>query len=395
MPKQKKLQRRLSSLQAKTQKVQGKVGQTALSTGPSAPGLASLAVSDTQSPMTVPTGQSGDMQLPSTEPDFTGQAGDMQLPTTGLSDAGSTPLTTEDLIGQFQTQADEANRMNEERYTQGLGIHEQIVGMFGPESQFGAGYMDQYQRERDRQLATQEQNMISRGLYNTSSATGMASDYEQRVGVPFRMQLADMQMTKQAEALQGQAGFIERREDTPPDPALMANLVSQAEARPDEVDTTGTGGTGGEGGDATGAASYFTGGGSAPSYAGGGISGSQYRMEAKRQRVIEQKSKQIGTLNNRLRTKQKQLTKLPAGDPKRDKVEDQVAQLEGKLAEAQDILDENADPIVDSGVFASEQTRRREAAKKAEDEKGRMGISLGLQYGESYADFKSRQRAFG
>lgn len=390
MPNQKRLAQRLTSLQAKTQKIQGKLGQTALGTGPSAPGLTSL-VDPAAGTLT------GDMQPPT--PDLSGQAGDMQPPVSALpTDPGvsPTPLTTQGLVGQFQEQADEANRMNELRYQQGLGIHEQIVGMFDPESTYGAGFMDQYQREKERQLATQEQGMISRGLYNTTTAVGMESDYEQRVGVPMRLQMADLMMSKQAEALSGQAGFIERREDIPPDPALMANLVTAAESRPDETGGMAAGEGGAE--DVAGAASYFTGGGAAPSYAGGGISNAQYRMEAKRQRIIEQKTKQTATLDKRLRNKNKQLSKLPAGDPKREKMEDQIAQLEDKLTEAQDILDENADPIVESGIFAAEQQRKKEKIQEYNQAKkaamtgtgslgGRIMPSIGGGWGTSFGAF--------
>lgn len=361
MPNQKRLTQRLTALQAKTQQIQNKLGQTSRDTGSSAQGLTSLI-----------DPAIGAMDINTSTTNITDQAGDMQPPITTLpvdQDVGSSPLTTQELVGQFQTEADEAKRMNELRYKQGLGIHEQIVNMFGPDSTYGAGFMDQYQREKERQLASQEQQAISRGLYNTTTALGAESDYEQRVGVPMRLQLADLMMTKHADALSGQAGFIERREDIPPDPALMANLVSQAEARPEDIEKVGTSGGGETGEGTTGSASYFSGGTGAPSYAGGGISSTQYRMEAKRQRIIETRTKQVTTLNNRLRTKNKQLGKLGPNDPKRERLEDQITQLEEKLTEAQDILDENADPIVESGIFASEQKRLREIQKKAKKER--------------------------
>jgi len=283
---------------------------------------------------------------------------------------GSTPLTTQDLVGQFQTQADEARAANEARYGQGLGIYDQIISMFQPGGGFGAGQTEQYERTKEQALATQQQQAITSGLGNVTTQLGAESAYEQRVGVPFRLQLADLVTERLTGAMGQKAGFIERREDEPPSPELLANLVTQAEAGPVAGEGVATEGEEGAAA-ATGAASYFTGGaGGVPSYAPGGqISGTQYRMEAKRQRIIEQKTKQTTTLNNRLRNKNKQLVKLGPDDPKRERLEDQIAKLEGKLAEAQDILDENVDPIVESGTFAAEQKRRREFQRKKEEEK--------------------------
>ena len=361
MPKTKRLQRRLSSLQAKTQKVQGKLGQTALgagpslpgTTGPSAPGLTSL-VDSAAGTLT------GDMQTPM----ITDQSGDMQLPVDTLpgdGGVGSTPLTTQDLVGQFQTQADEARAATEERYGQGLGIYDQIISMFQPGGGFGAGQMEQFERTKEQALAQQYQSAITSGLGNVTTQLGAESAYEQRVGVPFRLQLADLMTERLTGAMGEKAGFIERREDIPPSPELMANLVMGAEAGPVTEE-----GVAGEGiaaeTDAADAGGYFTGGaGGVPSYAPGGqISNVQYRMEAKRQRTILQSTNKVRTLENRIRNRNKQLAKLGPDDPKRERLEDQLAKLEGNLQEAQDRLDENAEPIVESGIFAAEQRRKKE-----------------------------------
>jgi hypothetical protein len=381
MPKQKQLQRRLSSLQAKTQKVQGKLGQTALgagpslpgTTGPSAPGLTSL-VDPAAGTLT------GDMQTPM----ITDQSGDMQLPVDTLpgdGGVGSTPLTSQDLVGQFQTQADEARAANEARYGQGLGIYDQIISMFQPGGGFGAGQMEQYERTKEQALATQQQSAITSGLGNVTTQLGAESAYEQRVGVPFKLQLADLVTERLTGAMGEKAGFIERREDEAPDPRLMADLVMGAEAGP--VTGEGVAGEGGEGTAAAGAGGYFTDGAAGtPSYAAGGqISNVQYRMEAKRQRTILQSTNKVRTLENRLRNKNKQLTKLGPDDPKRERLEDQIAKLEGNMQEAQDRLDENADPIVDSGIFAAEQQRKKERIQKANQaEKAALKAGTGRKY---------------
>lgn len=327
---------------------------TSLQARPSASGLSTLLQG---------RNANTDMQLPVGTKTELDQASDMQTPTTTES-----PTPIEDLISQFQTQAEEARAANEARYTEGKDIYSQIAGMFGPESSYGQSYLQQYDTTKKQALANQLQSLITSGLGNVTTTSNLETAYEGQVGVPFRTQLADLMMSKRAEALGNLAGFIERREDVAPSPELLANLVTQSTAGPET--TTGEEETGTTA-ELTGAGKYFTGGAATDTgaYATGGISSTQYRLEAKRQRIIESKSKQISTLQNRLRTKQKQLSKYNVGDPQHDRLQDQISKLEDQLAEAQDILDENAEPIVESGIFASEQKRRRELQQKKEAEK--------------------------
>jgi hypothetical protein len=149
-----------------------------------------------------------------------------------------------ELVGQFQEQAEAARAANEARYAQGLGIHEELVGGFGQGGTLQTAMMGQYQRQKERDLATQKQHMISSGLMNTTIAAGMPAAYEEQVGTPYKMQMADLMAQRRAGAMQGQAGFIERREDIPPSPELMASLVQTASARPEDVAAGETGAAG-------------------------------------------------------------------------------------------------------------------------------------------------------
>lgn len=166
------------------------------------------------------------------------QAGDMMPVTPAAPGVG-------ELVGQFQEQAEAARAANEARYAQGMGIHEQLVGDFGQGGTLQTAMMGQYQRQKERDLATQKQQMISSGLMNTTIAAGMPAAYEEQVGTPYKMQMADLMAQRQAGAMQGQVGFIGRREDTPPSPELMASLVQTASARPEDagVGTAPTEGT--------------------------------------------------------------------------------------------------------------------------------------------------------
>lgn len=165
---------------------------------------------------------------PVAPPGAANQAGDMMPVTPAVPGVG-------ELVGQFKEQGAAARAANEARYAQGMGIHEQLVGDFGQGGTLQTAMMGQYQRQKERDLASQKQHMIGSGLMNTTIAAGMPAAYEEQVGTPYKMQMADLMAQRQAGAMQGQAGFIERREDTPPSPELMASLVQTASARPEDV----------------------------------------------------------------------------------------------------------------------------------------------------------------
>lgn len=176
---------------------------------------------------------------PVVSPTAADQAGDMMPVTPETGGTETTTPTVGDLVGTFQEQADAARAANEERYAQGLGIHEELVSDFGQGGTMEAAAMQRYERQKQRDMATQTQQMVSSGLYGTTMPGTMAATYEEQVGTPYKLGLAEAMAQRKTEAMRGQAGFIERREDTPPDPVLMAGLVERASAKPEEDTTAG------------------------------------------------------------------------------------------------------------------------------------------------------------
>ena len=131
-------------------------------------------------------------------------------------------------IDAFQKATDAANAANEVRYSQGLGLWDQIVQQYAPGGSFGQGAMASYQQGKNQSLASSAQGLVSSGLYNSSTTAGLGARYEQNVGSTFRANLADQQAQAETQALQGKAGFIERRTDKAPDASLFANLQKGA-----------------------------------------------------------------------------------------------------------------------------------------------------------------------
>lgn len=128
----------------------------------------------------------------------------------------------------YQAAAEEARKANIERYQQGLGIYDEIIGRYQPGGQYGQGAMALYEQGKQKAMAQAQQSLVSSGLTGTTVAAGLPMKYEQEVGTPFRLQLEERRMGALSEAQLGKAGFIERREDIYPSAELFAGLQSQA-----------------------------------------------------------------------------------------------------------------------------------------------------------------------
>jgi len=74
------------------------------------------------------------------------------------------------------------------------------------------------------------QQMISSGLYGTTTAAGAGRRWEEAVGAPARLRLEDIMMQRLSQAQVGKAGFMERIEEPYPDYAMMAGLMQQGAA---------------------------------------------------------------------------------------------------------------------------------------------------------------------
>lgn len=136
------------------------------------------------------------------------------------------------ITGMFEESMAEANRANEARYQEGLGIHGQIADIYAPGGGFGAGHEAQLERTKTRDVASAQQQMVSSGLWGTTVAAAIPAAWEETVGQPSRLALQDVQMGRYGEALAGKAGFIERRSDVGPDMGLFAGLMQGAYAGP-------------------------------------------------------------------------------------------------------------------------------------------------------------------
>jgi hypothetical protein len=134
--------------------------------------------------------------------------------------------------GAFADATNAANNANELRYQQGLGLWDKIVSAYAPGGSFGQGAMASYQQGMNKAESSYAQNMVSSGLYDSTTMAGYGGRYEQEVGTPFRLNLADEQTRGYTQGLQGAANFISSKNEQAPNPELMANLTKGAARAP-------------------------------------------------------------------------------------------------------------------------------------------------------------------
>lgn len=96
-----------------------------------------------------------------------------------------------------------------------------------------AGLAD-IERTKTRAIGAGTQQMISSGLYGTTTAASIPVQAEQTAGLQ-RLKLEDMLEQRTQELKLGKAGFVERIEDPYPDySALMNAYIAQASRQPSQ-----------------------------------------------------------------------------------------------------------------------------------------------------------------
>lgn len=135
----------------------------------------------------------------------------------------------------------EAREANQRRYEQGLGEYERAIGEIediDPED-YGKGALAQYRRSKEKALAEGGQRYTSQGMYNTTKREFLDKTYEEEVGTPFRLRLADQQSQFEMQRarylgnlMTQKAGFMAQKEDAYPDLRSYLDLLTQKFSSP-------------------------------------------------------------------------------------------------------------------------------------------------------------------
>lgn len=153
------------------------------------------------------------------------------------------------VVADLQAQQQAANAANAKRMAQMMAIYDEVIQRYQPGGTFEAKALGQLEKQKTRDVGKETQQMISSGLYGTTTTAGLGRRWEESVGQPSRLSLEDIQMQRLSQAQLGQAGAIERAEDVGPDYGTIAEMGYRAGQQPTGGATAGYGGYGGGGTD--------------------------------------------------------------------------------------------------------------------------------------------------
>lgn len=131
------------------------------------------------------------------------------------------------ILGAFQAAQTAANRANLQRYKEGINIYDRMISDWGKGGGFVKGQIAQLERRKTRGVAAGMQSLVSSGLAGTTMAAGLGKKWEEEVGTTARLSIADIAGQRLMQARQAKAGFIERRQDTGPDPSLVMSAMRE------------------------------------------------------------------------------------------------------------------------------------------------------------------------
>jgi len=134
------------------------------------------------------------------------------------------------LTEQYKKMEAEAKAKNVAREKEIRGIYTDILNAIsGSESSLRAAGLADIERQAGQLVGQETQQMISSGLYGTTTAAAIPRNVATSFTRPARLKLEDLLATRKREAQLGLAGFVERIETPYPDyNALMQAQVAQA-----------------------------------------------------------------------------------------------------------------------------------------------------------------------
>lgn len=130
-------------------------------------------------------------------------------------------INYDDIFRQTQQREQASIEANQRRLTQATAIYDEIINRYRPGGSFGEGYLSQLETQKVQDVGKETQQMISSGLYGTTTAAGAGQRWEANVGAGARLKLEDLQMERLSTAQIGKAGLIERVENPAPDYGML------------------------------------------------------------------------------------------------------------------------------------------------------------------------------
>ncbi len=139
----------------------------------------------------------------------------------------------------LQQMTDETNVQNKKRETEIRGILDQIIQMYQPGGSYGAGAEAMLDRQKQRDIGSATQSLISSGLFGSTMTAGLPKKWEEEVGVPARLKLEDSRYGMLSQAMGNKASFVESIKNSFPDYKMFADMFAQSASAPSGISGTG------------------------------------------------------------------------------------------------------------------------------------------------------------
>jgi len=133
----------------------------------------------------------------------------------GVRGGDAPPLS---LTQQYQKMETEAKEKNLDRETEIRGLYGSILnGLTGSENSLRASGLKDIETQSNKLVGNETQNLISSGLFGTTTAASVPTRVASEFSEPSRLKLEDMLRQRKTEAQLGLAGFVERIQNPYPD----------------------------------------------------------------------------------------------------------------------------------------------------------------------------------
>jgi len=132
--------------------------------------------------------------------------------------AGRVMSPVQTLTDKVAQQETEAKATNIARETEIRGLYSSILnGLTGSENSLRASGLKDIETQSNKLVGNETQNLISSGLFGTTTAASVPTRVASEFSEPSRLKLEDMLRQRKTEAQLGLAGFVERIQNPYPD----------------------------------------------------------------------------------------------------------------------------------------------------------------------------------
>jgi len=136
--------------------------------------------------------------------------------------------TFDSYLRSLQRAEQQAYLSNLARKEQIESIYDSIIEMYQPGGAFEARYLSQLGTRKAKDVGSEMQQLISSGLYGTTTTAGIGRRWEAEVGEPARLAMEDVMQQRLGMAMGKKAEFLTGIEEEYPDYLAAASLARQA-----------------------------------------------------------------------------------------------------------------------------------------------------------------------